>query len=124
MASTMASTGPHTSSYDYHPIPVPQATSRPDEENTRLKSATVGTSSVNPSLDEKLRYSSTQQPGWTSRYLKKASLLAFAATFLALLLAVIALAVVDAKQDGIANARSNEHYLWTYGPTAGMVKLF
>ena len=115
----MASTGPQTSSHDYNPVTLPQTPTRQNTGNMKNKSVTVGTSSVDPSLAEVSQDSSTQQPGWTSSYLKKASLLGFAASFLALLLAVIVLAVVDAKQDRIANARSNEHYLWTYGPTAG-----
>ncbi|KAF3036351.1 hypothetical protein E8E12_007931 [Didymella heteroderae] len=117
----MSSTGPPTSSYNYNPIPLLQATIQQDEEHVGTKFALVDTSSVNPSLNERSEDASTQRRGWTSSYLKNASLLAFAATFLSLLLAVIALAVVDVKQNGIANARSDEHYLWTYGPTAVLV---
>lgn len=114
----MASFGPPISDYEYSPVPLPPATA--SKENIGMESAYVGTSSVAPSLSEKPRDSTAQRPGWTSTYLHTATLLGFAIAFLVLLLAVIALSVVDAKQDGIANARSSEHYLWTYSPTAGM----
>lgn len=88
--------------------------------DAHAKHVHVNTNSVAPSLTEKSVDLATQRPGWTSTYLQRRTLLGFTIAFLCLLLSVIALAVVDAKQDGIANARSNEHYLWTYGPTAGI----
>jgi hypothetical protein len=114
----MTSSGLACSSYDYSPVPLsPPATQR-DLTNAETKPTHFGTKLVD--LQEDSQDSTTQPPGWTSTYLRKPSLLSFAATFLTCLLAVIALAVVDATKDGIANGSSDEHYLWTYGPTAGM----
>lgn len=105
--------------YEYTPVPLPTAAQEHSKGNVQVKNVHVGAASVNPSLDEKSAEIATQQPGWTSTYLRKTTLLGFSVVFLCLLLAVIALAVVDAKHNGIANAKSSEHYLWTYGPTAG-----
>ncbi|PVH95147.1 hypothetical protein DM02DRAFT_691295 [Periconia macrospinosa] len=57
-------------------------------------------------------------PGWTPTYLRARTLIGFVIVYLLLLIGVIVLAVVDAKRNGITTARSSEHYLWTYGPTA------
>lgn len=56
---------------------------------------------------------------WTPFYLQPATLIGFVVVYLVLLLALVILAVADAKRNGIATAKSSEHYLWTYGPTAG-----
>ncbi|KAJ4989773.1 hypothetical protein SVAN01_04803 [Stagonosporopsis vannaccii] len=105
---------PRSPNYEYSPVAQGKGKTEP-------KVVHVGTSSVTPSLTEKNAQAPAQRPGWTSTYLQNVTLLSFAFAFLTLLLAVIALAVVDAKQDGIANAKSSEHYLWTYGPTAVLV---
>jgi hypothetical protein len=110
---------PRSPDFEYAPVPSSTATQEQGKSNTEAKHVLVNTNSVTPSLTEKNGESVTQRPGWTSTYLQNKTLLGFAIAFLCLLLAVIALAVVDAKQDGIANAKSSEHYLWTYGPTAG-----
>lgn len=110
---------PRTSDGECGPAPLPPATAERSKRAVVAKTAHIDTGSVAPSLNEKHQELAAQQPGWTSTYLQKTTLLGFAVIFFSLLLAVIALAVVDAKQDGIANAKSNEHYLWTYGPTAG-----
>ncbi|GME26528.1 hypothetical protein GTA08_BOTSDO12789 [Neofusicoccum parvum] len=57
-------------------------------------------------------------PGWTPLYLRATTLAAFVVCYLVLLVAIVALAIADAKNDGLAAAKSNQHYLWTYGPTA------
>jgi hypothetical protein len=116
----MASTTPRTPDYEYSPVPLPPETTQQDKGSNQPKHVYVGTSSGTSSLTEKPGGLSTERRGWTSTYLQNTTLLGFAITFVCLLLAVIALAVVDAKQNGIANAKSSEHYLWTYGPTAGM----
>lgn len=113
----MASTTPD---YEYSPVPLSPRTTQQGERSNQSKSVHIDTSSITPSLTKKSGELSTERRGWTSTYLQNTTLLGFAITFLCLLLAVIALAVVDAKQNGIANAKSSEHYLWTYGPTAGM----
>ncbi|OSS50674.1 hypothetical protein B5807_04380 [Epicoccum nigrum] len=112
---------PRSPDFEYAPVPSSTATQEQGKSNTEAKHVLVNTNSVTPSLTEKNGESVTQRPGWTSTYLQNKTLLGFAIAFLCLLLAVIALAVVDAKQDGIANAKSSEHYLWTYGPTAVLV---
>ena len=110
---------PRSPDYVYTPVLFPTAVDEQGKDNTQAKTVRVGTTSTAPSLTTTSGKNATQQPGWTSTYLQKTTLLAFAIGFLCILLAVVALAVVDAKHDGIANAKSNEHYLWTYGPTAG-----
>ncbi|KAK7534284.1 uncharacterized protein J3D65DRAFT_679225 [Phyllosticta citribraziliensis] len=57
-------------------------------------------------------------PGWTPSFLQKKSILGFVACYLVLLLGLVVLAAVDTKKNGIATAKSTNHYLWTYGPTA------
>lgn len=57
--------------------------------------------------------------GWTPVYLHARTLIGFAVLYLGLLLATIALAVIDNKRDGISSADSKNYYLWTFGPTAG-----
>lgn len=106
---------------EYAPVPSSTAIQEQSESNAKSqhKHVHVNTDSVPSSLAEKHEELAEQRPGWTSTYLQRPALLGFAITFLCLLLAVITLAIVDAKQDGIANAKSSEHYLWTYGPTAG-----
>lgn len=106
--------------YECSLAPLPPATPEQSKGNIESKAVHVGINSAVPSLTEKHQKLSAEQPGWSSTYLQKTILLCFAIAFLCLLLAVIALAILDAKQDGIANAKSSEHYLWTYGPTAGM----
>ena len=110
---------PRSPEFEYAPVPSSTITQEQSKSNTEPKHVLVNTNSVTPSLTEKHGEPATQRPGWTSTYLQNKTLLGFAIAFLCLLFAVIALAVVDAKQDGIANAKSSEHYLWTYGPTAG-----
>ena len=110
---------PRSPDFEYAPVPSSTATQEQSKGNTEPKHVLVNTNPVTPSLTEKHGDSALQRPGWTSTYLQNKTLLGFAIAFLCLLLAVIVLAVVDAKQDGIANAKSSEHYLWTYGPTAG-----
>ena len=110
---------PRSPEFEYAPVPSSTTAQEQSKSNTEPKHVLVNTNSVTPSLTEKHGEPATQRPGWTSTYLHNKTLLGFAVAFLCLLLAVIVLAVVDAKQDGIANAKSSEHYLWTYGPTAG-----
>lgn len=110
---------PRSLDYEYSPVPLPTTIEEQSKGNVGSKTMHVATSS-SPSLTEKNGQVAAQRPGWTSTYLQHPSLLGFAFAFLCLLLAVIVLAIVDAKQDGIASAKSSEHYLWTYGPTAGM----
>lgn len=119
----MAPITPRTPDYEYSPLPLPPMTTQQGKGVVRTKTAHVDAGYVDPSLTEESQDPTLQQSGWTSTYLKKTTLLGFAVIFLCLLLGVIALAVVDAKQDGIANAKSSEHYLWTYGPTAGTINL-
>lgn len=111
--------GPRSPDYEYSAVPLSTTAEEQTTASAESKIVLVGTTSVTPSLPENKTEVPSQRPGWTSTYLQNATLIGFAIVFLCLLLAVIALAVVDAKQDGIANAKSSEHYLWTYGPTAG-----
>lgn len=115
---------PRAPEYEYAPVPLLPTTEEQNKGNVQSKNVLIGSTSVTPSLTEKDGQLPKQRPGWTSTYLQKATLLGFAFAFLCLLLAVIALAIVDAKRDGIATARSSEHYLWTYGPTAGILSLY
>ena len=58
--------------------------------------------------------------GWTPVFLRKKPLIGLLSGFLLILLAIVALAVVDSKHAGVSSADSNIYYLWTYGTTAGM----
>ena len=55
---------------------------------------------------------------WRPFYLRRTVLAAGAATFALILVAVEALLVFSQGHQGIGNGDSNQHYLWTYGPTA------
>ncbi|KAJ8112986.1 hypothetical protein OPT61_g4777 [Boeremia exigua] len=100
--------------YEYSPV------EGQSDDKAGSKNVHVGTRSVTASLTEKSVQPTARPRGWTSAYLRRTTLLGFVVAFFCFLLVVIALAVVDAKQGGIANAKSNEHYLWTYGPTAAL----
>lgn len=58
---------------------------------------------------------------WTSIWLRKFTLLAFAALFASIAAALIALWTADKAQDGFATTLSDNHLAWTYGPTAVLV---
>ncbi|KAL0257964.1 hypothetical protein SLS55_007132 [Diplodia seriata] len=58
-------------------------------------------------------------PGpWTPLYLRKVTVVGFLLIYVALLVALVVLGVVDQKHQGLANSTTSRHYLWTYGPTA------
>lgn len=56
--------------------------------------------------------------GWTPFFLRKKTLACFLACEVGLLLGLIALAVADENEAGIATVNNRIHYLWTFGPTA------
>ncbi|KAL1641060.1 hypothetical protein SLS58_006332 [Diplodia intermedia] len=58
-------------------------------------------------------------PGpWTPLYLRKVTVVGFLLVYVALLVVLVVLGVVDQKHQGLANSTTSRHYLWTYGPTA------
>lgn len=58
---------------------------------------------------------------WTPIWLRRRSLLAFAALFICLATSLIVLWVVDNASGGFPLVLSTYHYAWTYGPTAILV---
>jgi hypothetical protein len=55
---------------------------------------------------------------WRPFYLQRRILFSFAAVFALLIIAIETLHAVSNANNGIVSASSNQHYLWTYGPTA------
>ena len=64
---------------------------------------------------------STGQTAWTPIWLRRRSLLAFAALFASLAASLIVLWIVNNAYRGFPLVLSNYHYAWTYGPTAVLV---
>lgn len=58
---------------------------------------------------------------WTSEWLRKRTLLALAALFVALAVALIVLWFTNNALGGYPTTLSSNHYAWTYGPTAVLV---
>ena len=56
---------------------------------------------------------------WVPFFLRRRTLLLFASLFIVLLAALATLWRVSEIEHGLSRADSNNHYLWTYGPTAG-----
>lgn len=59
------------------------------------------------------------EPRWTPFHLRRPVLLAAAAVFVLMVVALEVLRYVSERDDGLATVSENMHYLWTYGPTAG-----
>ena len=101
-------------------LPLPSTTQQSpgntETERKHIGNVPVATGSSDIPLELTNKY-----PGWTPFFLKTKTLVGFATFYFILLLAVVALAIVDAKYDGISTAKSSEHYLWTFGPTAGIL---
>lgn len=57
---------------------------------------------------------------WAPFYLQKMALAGFVLVYVALLAAMVVLGVFDEKNQGLATSNSSRHYLWQYGPTAGL----
>lgn len=114
----MAAPPQHASGHELEQLIPPSTTDQPPTNDERKKAhnrnASVAADSSEASLD-----AGTSRPGWAPFYLQTTTLIGFAALYLVLLLAIIVLAIADAERDGISTAKSSEHYLWTYGPTAG-----
>ncbi len=55
---------------------------------------------------------------WRPFYLRRSVLAAFTLVFVLILIAIEVLLAFSNKNHGIATGNSNQHYLWTYGPTA------
>jgi hypothetical protein len=56
---------------------------------------------------------------WTPIWLSRATLIAFAVTFLLMLLTTALLYHFSEQNNGISAQREANHYAWKYGPTAG-----
>lgn len=56
---------------------------------------------------------------WTPFFLQRATILGFITAYVSLLVALIVLAILDDRNQGLATVDSNLRYVWTYGPTAG-----
>ena len=61
---------------------------------------------------------SLDPPYWTPFHLRRWTLSAFCAVIASLAMALGVLAFFSHQNNGISNASSKDHYLWTYGPTA------
>lgn len=57
---------------------------------------------------------------WNSSFLKRRSLLALTVVLVLMFVALQILATFSEKNNGLSTAVMTNHYLWTYGPTAGM----
>ncbi|GME51181.1 uncharacterized protein LTHEOB_12502 [Neofusicoccum parvum] len=57
------------------------------------------------------------EPRWTPFHLRRPVLLAAAAVFVLMVVALEVLRYVSERDDGLATVAENMHYLWTYGPT-------
>lgn len=55
---------------------------------------------------------------WTPFFLRRFTLFSFIAFYLLIAASIVVLVVIDRAQQGLASARTSQHYLWTYGPTA------
>ncbi|KAH8164935.1 hypothetical protein CIB48_g3306 [Xylaria polymorpha] len=55
---------------------------------------------------------------WRPFYLRRVVLLGFIILFILIIVAIESLVAISNKNNGIATSMSNEHYPWTYGPTA------
>ena len=58
---------------------------------------------------------------WTSFWLRKTTLLTLVALFLGLMISLVAVWFTNKSQNGYRPVISNNHYAWTYGPTAVLV---
>jgi hypothetical protein len=58
---------------------------------------------------------------WTSFWLRKTTLLTLVALFLGLMISLVAVWFTNKSQNGYRPVVSNNHYGWTYGPTAVLV---
>ncbi|EOD51312.1 hypothetical protein UCRNP2_1955 [Neofusicoccum parvum UCRNP2] len=63
------------------------------------------------------------EPRWTPFHLRRPVLLAAAAVFVLMVVALEVLHHVSERDDGLATVSENMHYLWTYGPTAVLTVL-
>ncbi|KAK3720453.1 hypothetical protein LTR37_003866 [Vermiconidia calcicola] len=59
-----------------------------------------------------------QRQSWTPTALRRYTLLSMVLLSATIILAIGALYIVSRLRDGICNAQPNDHYLWTYAPTA------
>jgi len=75
--------------------------------------------SQNSDIDFKSCSKIDPEKAWTPIWLGKPILGGFAISFLCMLATLQALYFVSEKNDGLATSRDENHYLWTYGPTAG-----
>jgi hypothetical protein len=55
---------------------------------------------------------------WRPFYLRRSVLASFALVFVVILVAIEVLVSVSFQRNGIVSASSDQHYLWTFGPTA------
>ncbi|KAK3682402.1 hypothetical protein B0T22DRAFT_386525 [Podospora appendiculata] len=74
-------------------------------------------SSVTQLIPPDRKYPDSTLP-WRPSYLRRSVLASFAVVFISILVAIQILAAVSNKNYGIATGYPNQHYLWTYGPTA------
>lgn len=71
-----------------------------------------------PARTQKLIATGYSYGMWTSVWLRPRTIMAFAAIFLALLLATAIIFHVAKANNGLATQQEHNHYAWTYGPTA------
>ncbi|KAK1828608.1 hypothetical protein QBC39DRAFT_149476 [Podospora conica] len=99
----------HDSSHDLPPPPSPPSPS--SSSANRYSTAHVETPATS-------RATEPADLPWRPFYLRRTVLAFCAVVFSLILVAVEALLAYSNKHQGIGNGNSNQHYLWTYGPTA------
>ncbi|TGO42975.1 hypothetical protein BHYA_0004g01010 [Botrytis hyacinthi] len=82
------------------------------------ESVQVGKNSEAPATGIDESTPATESLKWRPSYLPRRVLAGCCVVFAMVLIALETLLAVSSKNDGIASASYNEHYLWTYGPTA------
>ena len=81
--------------------------------HTRFLKPFVRTRKVNSGHDAAVKDS-----GWTPKALRRYTLLSLALLFAILAIVIGVLYAISRLNDGLCNAQSKDHYLWTYAPTA------
>lgn len=79
----------------------------------------------NPNTDSRghqvdiLTHRASGMQGWTPFFRRRPVLVGFAILFLGLMIVLATLYGYSQAHQGLSSANQNDHYLWTYGPTAG-----
>lgn len=91
----------------------------PQTQDPKVEYITRSTSHI--SLEEPVAIGKIDpKRGWTPVWLRRFTLAGFAALFLAMFVALQVLYSISQRNHGLATSKDQDHYLWTYGPTAGI----